>query len=247
MKGYNCNPNFPVIDLEASGILVFRDFEKLRERSILGSAMSHASFLTAKIGQHVTVWQPEDGHIELMSLCRRILADQTHQDHKMVKLLGAKVGCEYLKYKYQTLYIGSSLSIRNTPDGAYDKKHLFSETVNTPCAVNFSWIKDEIESWGVFEQYGRIIMFANEHHSYTPIHRDWDQQDEFVWIGITDTKKFFVFNEETGEKHYVTGRANTFSNADYHGSDPSSCAGLSLRVDGVFTKETRDKLRELTS
>ena len=246
MNGYNNNPRVPVIDLEAAGLLVFRDFEQLKERAFVGAALSRGHFLTAKIGQHVTVWQPEEGHIELMTLYRQIISDPKHESHKMLRALGVKAGGEYLKWKYPTLYIGSSLSIRNTPDGNYNDKHLYEKTINMPCATNFSWLKDEVESWGIFEQFGRVILFANDHHSYTPIHRDWDKQDEFVWIGHSDNKHFFVYDEQTGTKHYVTGRANTFSNADYHGSDPSTRAGISLRVDGVFTTHVRDTLRDLT-
>ena len=52
-----------------------------------------------------------------------------------------------------------------------------------------------------------------------------------------------MYDEKTQEKHFVgNARAVTFNNSDYHGSDPSDRLVVSLRVDGVFTEETRNKI-----
>jgi hypothetical protein len=239
MLGYNGSGK-PFLDLEELGILVFRDFEKLKNQVFIGAALSHTGFLTAKVGQHRTLLD-QSSPIELMTLYRHVIATPSHVLHKTVKQMDVATATEYLKYVTPITYIGTSLSIRNTPDGSYDLKHLRSKVINRPCAKHFPWLDEEIASWGLFSEWGRVILFQNEHHSFTPIHKDWDNQDEFVWIGLTD-KKFFVYDEVAKVKHHFTGRAIAFSNADYHGGEPSPHISLSLRVDGVFKQEVREKI-----
>lgn len=242
MKGYN-NSGLPFVDLEASGILVFRDLESFKDRMILGAAQSYNFFMTGKIGGTESVWKPNG--VELVSLYRLILADRTHEEHHKVTSLGFVRGCEYLKMKYPTIYIGSSFSISNTKDGGYEHKNKAKYCVDRPGSANFKFLKDEIQSLNVFEEFGRIVLFKNDHHSYTPIHYDWAHQDEFVWIPLS-RKSFFVFDEALEKKYHVTGSACTFNNSDYHGSDSSPFCSLSLRVDGVFTPGVRSRLAELT-
>lgn len=241
MRGYN-DSGKPFLDLEELGVLVFRDFERFKTRMFIGAALSRQGFLTAKIGQQNTIWGGETAPVELMTLFRHIKNTPDHALYPIVSKMDTATACEYLKYVTPVSYIGTSCSIRNTPDGNYEEKHLRSKVVARPCIKNFTWLDEEIESWGLFQEFGRIILFQNEHHSYTPIHKDWDEQgDEFVWIGLTD-KKFFVYDEVNDVKHHFTGRAIAFSNADYHGGEPANGVSLSLRVDGVFTQEAREKI-----
>lgn len=247
MNGYNNNPSIPFIDFEASGLVVFRDFEKLRDDVMFGAAKAHDHFLTAKIGSSPgAILAPAPGHFELLTAARFIYARPEHALHARVKELGIGLACEYLKYKLPTQYIGRSLTLRNSPDSVYETKHLEAETKDRPVMAHFPWMHDEIRSWDLFEQYGRVLLFSNEHHSFTPIHRDYGKQDEFIWISITP-KRFFVYDEIKKERRYVTGRAVTFNNSDFHGSSPASRADLSLRVDGVFNERVRSKLKELTT
>jgi hypothetical protein len=241
MKGYS-NSGIPYIDMEAIGAFVFSDFEKFREQCLIGAAKARKHFLTGKIGTQQTCLDPS--MVELLTLYRHIVKTPYHPDYEVVKDLGYISGCEYLVLKYPTAYIGTSCSIRNTPHGTYEDKHQYASCIDLPALESFPHILEEIRSWNIFDDFGRILLFKNEHHSYTPIHKDYHLQDEFVWIGLSPEKNFFVYNASTQEKHFLNVRAGTFNNSDYHGSDGSNCATISLRVDGVFNERTRKLIKD---
>jgi hypothetical protein len=74
---------------------------------------------------------------------------------------------------------------------------------------------------------------ANHPHEY-----------EFIWFrpALEDGKRFFIFDEQTGDKHYVSGHSCWFNSYDVHGADPSPVMNYSLRIDGPFTGEFRSKI-----
>lgn len=98
----------------------------------------------------------------------------------------------------------------------------------------------------VFEEYGRIIFFLHEHDCNLPLHRDGfvqhDHNNEFVWINPTGIKKFYVYDEVKKERHDVNSPAIFFNDLDMHGGDTNECMTWSLRIDGVFTEEFRQRL-----
>lgn len=113
------------------------------------------------------------------------------------------------------------------------------------------WIKEL-----PFQDIGRALFFIHEHDCDLVMHSDLkyakepgqkykaDQpyESEFVWIRSTPDKSFYVFNENTGEKHYVKGNSAWFNSYDLHGGDREKVMTFSLRVDGKFTDEFRQKL-----
>jgi hypothetical protein len=78
------------------------------------------------------------------------------------------------------------------------------------------------------------------------LHRDGIAQvphkNEFIWINPTGIKKFYVYNEDTQERHDVNSPAIFFNDLDMHGGDTNECMTWSLRIDGVFTDEFKQKL-----
>lgn len=245
MKGYN-NSGIPSVDLEAAGLVVFTDHAKFIQNVMVGAAKVSDKFITSTYGGVNTILN-RGGAAETLNLVRFIMSTPSHPDyqllHELVKY-GYKTIYEYIKYRYRTLYLGSSYSIQGHETGAYDSKSSASLVKKRPGSEHFEFLHDEIASWNLFSEVGRIILYANEHSSFTHIHFDWEKQDDFVWLPIT-SKKFFVYNQHTKEKHFLKGRACTFNNSDYHGSDPSPFAQLSMRVDGIFRPEVTARLAEL--
>jgi hypothetical protein len=243
MKGYN-NSSIPFVDLEKAGAIVFNDFDSFIDKMIFAIAKSRPHFVTAFIGTQHTMF--DQTQTELLSFYKNVLQSPQHPDFKTLTQLDPYQGMEYLNLKYPCAYIGASCSIRNTSSGAYNGKERWENCVDKPVIENFPFIVDEIKSWGLFEEFGRIVLFRNEHHSFTPIHRDYHLQDEFIWISLSkNDKKFFVYDEKNNIKHYFgNARAVTFNNSDFHGSDPSNRLVISLRVDGIFTEDTRQKIKK---
>jgi hypothetical protein len=107
-----------------------------------------------------------------------------------------------------------------------------------------SWLDNLIGT--VFKEYGRILFFLHEHDCQLPVHRDGVAQvphkNEFLWINPTGIKKFYVYNEDTQERHDVNSPVIFFNDLDMHGGDTNECMTWSLRIDGVFTDEFKQKL-----
>jgi hypothetical protein len=98
----------------------------------------------------------------------------------------------------------------------------------------------------VFKEYGRIIFFLHEHDCKLPLHRDgliqYDHKNEFLWLNPTGIKKFYVYDEATQERHDVNSPAIFFNDLDMHGGDTNECMTWSLRIDGMFTDEFRQRI-----
>jgi hypothetical protein len=97
-----------------------------------------------------------------------------------------------------------------------------------------------------FSEVGRVIFFMHEHDCQLLTHRDGRKYEphhnEFLWLNPIGKKNFFVYNENTDEKHIVAGKAIFFNDLDMHGGLPVDRMTWTLRVDGKFTDEFRKQL-----
>jgi hypothetical protein len=98
----------------------------------------------------------------------------------------------------------------------------------------------------VFESFGRVLFFIHEHDCKLLIHRDGmsyaPHKNEFIWLNPGNTKRFFIYDEKTDQRHYVDTPAAFFNDLDMHGGDPTNYASWSLRIDGKFHEDFRKKL-----
>lgn len=146
----------------------------------------------------------------------------------------------WLRYNIDITYGQSHLHIISAR--SWDKKHDPLHCDKNDVTDTFQPLLDWLDQQQIFSGFGRVNLFLNEPNSDTPIHHDpphkhISPKDQFIWINLSDRKKFFVYDEDTGEKHYVNGTVSTFDNHNYHGSEPSKYASWSLRVDGVFDND----------
>jgi hypothetical protein len=97
-----------------------------------------------------------------------------------------------------------------------------------------------------FEEIGRIIFFMHEHDCKLLTHCDGTKytphNNEFLWLNPCGQKHFFIYDEENEIEHPVQGKAIFFNDLDHHGGHPVSKMTWSLRVDGKFTQEFREKI-----
>jgi hypothetical protein len=148
----------------------------------------------------------------------------------------------WLRYNQDLVYGQQSIQIRCPKQ--WHTKHLSDQVVDTGNVQHwqplFTWIKEQ----GIFQEYGRVVVFLNEPGVTTPIHQDSPdptRRDEFIWISLGNRKKMFVYDDKKNIKHYLTTPIGTFDATNYHGADASDLANWSLRVDGIFLKEFLDK------
>ncbi len=133
------------------------------------------------------------------------------------------------------------LSQSQQPDSYYDldRTELWELT---EAAEEFSELMDFIRSLP-FSATGRMLIMYD--HAPRPVtaHRDHDVTDvchEFVWFRTNLSKPFYMLNQHTGEKLYVSSYSAWFDTVNqYHGSDPYDGLSFSIRVDGRFTEEFR--------
>lgn len=140
-------------------------------------------------------------------------------------------------------------------DIKYGQKHLHIISAKdwltkhdpTQCDVNlvtdtFKPFLDWVEEQNIFSTYGRVNAFINEPGVKTPIHHDppfldKSPRDNFIWINLSNRKKFFIYDHINQQKTYIGSPICVFDNHNYHGSEASELASWSLRVDGTFSKE----------
>lgn len=131
---------------------------------------------------------------------------------------------------------------------AYKKKmdpEYFEWTDNIKYFPNLEkWLKDLIGP--VFKSYGRVLFFIHEHDCELLLHRDgvayFPHKNEFIWLNPMKKKSFYVFDEDENKRHYVDSPAVFFNDLDQHGGDKSEVMTWSLRIDGEFSNEFREKL-----
>ncbi len=97
-----------------------------------------------------------------------------------------------------------------------------------------------------FKATGRMLIMYDDAPREVPAHRDHVETDicnEFLWFRTNLKKPFYMLNHETGEKKYVETYSAWFDSVNqFHGSDASEGLSFSIRVDGTFTDEFREKI-----
>lgn len=115
----------------------------------------------------------------------------------------------------------------------------------TEAASEFASLMDFIATLP-FQATGRMLIMYDDTERPVSAHRDHDNTEichDFIWFRTNLQKPFFMLNQRTKEKLYVESYSAWFDTVNqFHGSDP--CAGLSfsIRVDGIFTDEFKQRI-----
>ncbi|HEY0051412.1 MAG TPA: hypothetical protein VGB68_19100 [Pyrinomonadaceae bacterium] len=136
------------------------------------------------------------------------------------------------------------LAYSEQPDSYFDldKTELWHPT---QAANEFALLMDFIRTLP-FQATGRMMIMYDDAPREVPAHRDHVETDvchEFVWFRTNTKKPFYMFNYQTGEKKYVETYTAWFDSVNqFHGSDGHDGLSFSIRVDGKFTDEFREKI-----
>ena len=180
------------------------------------------------------------------------------EDHE-IRVIGREIG-EYENRDKFFLFLKLSM-------GAYDPyQFIFLKTEEGGWASRFDekqWTPDvqyfpELRQWlenlvttKVFKHLGRIIFFKAEHDCYMPLHRDliypeendyFDHRHEFIHIRANLDKPFYLWNRQLDYKMLVKSHATFFNDHDWHAGGRIHKQTYSLRIDGPFTDEFREKI-----
>lgn len=141
---------------------------------------------------------------------------------------------------------------RTKPGVAYnyldlDKPDLWRRTA---AADEFSLLLDFIATLP-FKATGRMLIIYDDTASSVPAHRDHLKTEvcnDFIWLRTNLSKPFYMLNHRTNEKLYVASYSAWFDTVNqFHGSDAQAGLTFSIRVDGHFTDEFRQRIPTPTS
>jgi hypothetical protein len=143
----------------------------------------------------------------------------------------------------------TSCTFNMTPRYAFDyaEKHYAAKCVALPEDTQLNFFYNWLDCQSIFSDYGRITLFINYPGTYNTVHTDYTDAsqpapDEFIWIDFApERKKFYLLDVETDQKIYSPGHCNWFNTNNCHGSDPAPQACYSLRVDGLFSEEFKQR------
>ena len=127
--------------------------------------------------------------------------------------------------------------------------------VDTANYALFPSLKRLVNS-NIFSGIGRIIVYVQEHDAPIPLHSDLPNGDyfapntkaansEFIWISPRSLKSFYIYDDNNAVKHPVNTSIAWFNQNDKHGGDPIDRTTWSIRIDGKFSPELREKINVL--
>lgn len=131
--------------------------------------------------------------------------------------------------------------ISRPPPASRDPKTGFVNFIDMQ--KNGEWMEDAplckkwIESWNLFDDIGRIVVFDNSPGNAVGIHRDIGfkpNSAHHVSIQFTKNRPAFMYDEMTKEKIYHNTPAYFFNISDNHGVDAETESKFTVRVDGIF-------------
>lgn len=108
------------------------------------------------------------------------------------------------------------------------------------------WLEDTpvlkrwIESWNIFDDIGRMVVFQNSPGDAVGIHRDtafFPNSMQNLSIQFRKDRPSFVYDEKAKEKIYHRTQAYCFNISDNHGVDATDYDAYTIRMDGVFKPE----------
>jgi hypothetical protein len=101
-----------------------------------------------------------------------------------------------------------------------------------------------------FVSIGRCNIMGLRAHDYATVHRDGHPEeqskpDEFITLCPANNKTLFLYDRQTKEKLPLSGRAYWFNDFDDHGVEAEPHFRYSIRVDGVFRDDFRQRVLAL--
>jgi hypothetical protein len=258
IKGINSQPYIdmsPYLDMETFENLqseIYRGFAEARMYAKEGTWMSPGfTFNDMSYKMHwKPIYQALEEYLKLpdndpikkggWDLYSNIKDHETR--NKFTRYLKISMGA-YDPYIYYFLWEEGSWNDRTSP------RKLTSEAKYFPGVVK--WVESLI-SKNIFENIGRVIFFFCEADGIPFEHRDLDakngidvikpHRNEFIHIRPNTKKAFYLWDPETKNKIYLNTRAAWWNDQDWHGGERIIEQSYSLRIDGKFTTEFRQRL-----
>jgi hypothetical protein len=216
-----------------------KDIDNLVDSIIIGIAKSkYASGPTATGPGYL-----DKSKQSVFEIYEQILKNPTHQYHNVVKNMNNWEPLTFIQYKYPSHSLGQCLVLRTSGISNYEEKHDDSKCKDTNIIKNFDMFMSWLNEQNIFKSVGRIVVFLNEPGTSVLEHRDYSdgisRKDQFIWFSPNTNKRFYVRDDT--EKHYMESKFCYFDSSNIHGSDIIDTNTFSIRVDGLFSEEFKEK------
>jgi hypothetical protein len=148
----------------------------------------------------------------------------------------------YDPYIYYYLWEEGSWDDRTAPRKLTPEAEYFPNVVK--------WVESLVGP--VFKDIGRVIFFHCEADGIPFEHRDLDannginvvkpHRNEFIHVRPNTKKAMYLWDPEKKNKIYLNTRAAWWNDVDWHGGERIMEQSYSLRIDGKFKDEFRERL-----
>lgn len=224
------------------------DWNKLHSEVCLGIAKSNWNKKFVSSGVH-TDWRKDEitpymmeyeKHLDPYSKSLFLRCVSTDEKIKFLTAFGP------VPHPFWGLFIRNNKRVERT---GIRNKSVGADCEWTENARYFPTLVDFIKKMP-FTEIGRVMLFMTEANNQTVPHYDGMHQDErpnddFVWFTTKEgTKNIYVMDSETKQRIYADQKSKFvwFNEMDYHGTEPVGNFSFSIRIDGKFNPELREKL-----
>jgi hypothetical protein len=155
----------------------------------------------------------------------------------------------YLALRYNARCEGELIPLIIRKKGANLKSHngIMSDKQRSTNYVYFEKFFDWVEKQNIFTEYGRTNAFLSLPFQTLLFHKDsFDikgEPPEFIWVRTSLDKDLSIMGN-SGHTN-VEGHVVWFNGGCYHRAEVSDNYTFSIRVDGFFTEEFRQKIADL--
>jgi hypothetical protein len=231
--------------------IVTPNWETLHNEVSLGIAKAEWSKKFVSSGVHKQ-WAEQEITTTFLDLANRLTPAQidifrtlTETDEK-IKFLNALT---YQPHPFWLIFLRWNKRVEGT--GVFNKA-VAADCHWTDNAQKFPTLVEFIKTLP-FESIGRVLLFMTEANNLTVPHFDVlnEEQravkphDDFIWFTTKPTTKgIYVMDGDTLEKTYTdpSKKFIWWNEMDYHGTDAVSHFSFSIRIDGKFKPDVREKL-----
>lgn len=155
------------------------------------------------------------------------------------------------KTMFASFYLGYNalpiIYVRGT--NSYVTKNTTNGSTENENTKHFEYLYDWINNSKLFTDTGRITIWLSPQgyevrkHMDLPPETKYSLVDEFIWLNPRGKKKFYL-EDNNGVEIEMDTQSGWFNSYQYHGARASHEQNYTLRIDGVFSKEARDYVRE---
>ena len=166
----------------------------------------------------------------------------------------------WLMYQYDVFELLHYMVIREFDRSINDTYFPYDNNIDNPYTCRWNPEAEHFPSlkkWAEqlpFEKLGPIVILLKNANVETVRHNDkfkfnkiYDHEEHFIWCDPRGTNSLWIEDDAENKISMEPGTCFYWNNHDYHGGwNPTYRVDYSIRIEGVFKKELRDRLNNIS-